>query len=61
MREEEMITMVRMGQNVAAALAACLFTVTAVGAAIGPVHSNVLRPTVAGPAALVAAQVSSQA
>ena len=56
-----MIATREIGQNVAAALAACLFTVTAVGAAIAPAHNVAPRTTVAGPAALVAAQVSSQA
>ena len=56
-----MVAMDRIGQNVAAALAALLFTVTTVGAAVGPAHNVAPHATVAGPAALVAAQVSSQA
>jgi hypothetical protein len=54
-----MIAMSKMGQHMVAALAAGLFTMTAVSAAVGPVHGT--ARTVAGPAALVAAQVSSQA
>jgi hypothetical protein len=58
-QEEEMIAS-KMGQHMVAALAAGLFTVTAVSAAVGPVH-GAARTAVAGPAALVAAQLSSQA
>jgi hypothetical protein len=55
-----MIAMSKMGQQMVAALAAGLFTVTAVSAAVGPVHGSG-RTTVAGPAALVVAQISGQA
>jgi hypothetical protein len=56
-----MIAMSRFGQKTAAAFAACILTATTVGAAVGPVHKEMPRGTVAAPAALVAAQLSSQA
>ena len=50
----------KMGQSMLAAIAALVLTVTAVGAAVGPVRPDP-GPTVAAPAALVVAMLSSQA
>jgi hypothetical protein len=49
----------RIGQSAVAAFAAALLTLTIVGAAAGPVTAAP-HGVVAAPAALVAAQVSSQ-
>ena len=50
----------RIGQSMLAAFAAVLFTLTTVGAAAGPA-ATLPHGLAAAPAALVAAQVSSQA
>jgi hypothetical protein len=55
-----MIVLGRIGQSMVAAFAAALLTVTIVGAAAGPVPMAP-RGLVVAPAALVAAQLSSQA
>jgi hypothetical protein len=59
--EEEMIAMSRIGQKIAAGLAALILTATTVGAAVGTAHNGMPRGTVAAPASLVAAQLSGQA
>ena len=51
-----MTSMNRIGQNLAAAVAALVLTVTAVGAAVGPAHA-----VETGPTAIAATQVSGQA
>jgi hypothetical protein len=50
----------RMGQSMLAAFGAALLTITTVGAAAGPA-ATLPHGLVAAPAALVAAQLSSQA
>ena len=55
-----MIMTSRIGQSMMAAFAAALLTLTTLGAAAGPA-ATLPHDLVAAPAALVAAQVSSQA
>jgi hypothetical protein len=55
-----MIVNGRIGQSVMAAFAAALFTLATLGAAAGPLPTSP-RGLAAAPAALVVAQVSSQA